>query len=190
MLPEANPASYDAGHDPRLAEALMNSREVASIAAIAREVRAAIYAGTYAPGDQLPTRAKLAKEKGVSAESVSIVMRMLASEGLVSLEQGRGTFVLPRHRYSVQVTSPGSLPVDPGHDVAALYAAADGEPAASGLHYEVSLTTGLLTVAMTIETGGLPQAVAVAVAVLRDSLGRHGWDLAGASVEARPANGG
>lgn len=188
MLPDASAASYDAGHDPRLAEALVNSREAASIAAIAREVRAAIYAGEYQPDDRLPTRAELAKLRGVSAESITIVMRMLAAEGLVSSEQGRGTFVLARRCYRVQVSASGGIPDDAGQSaMEALRAAIEAEPAASGLRYEVSMTTGRLAVAMTIETGGLSQAVAVAVTILRDSLSGYGWDLADATVRAEPA---
>ena len=195
MLPDAAADPYDVGHDPRLADALVNSREIASITAIAQEVRTAIYGGEYAPGDQLPTRAQLAKVKGVSAESISVVMRMLASEGLVSLEQGRGTFVLPRQRYRVEVavSRAGAVVPKPVFRAASgrLAAAVKDELAASGL--EIGGIPGIappvLAAAVTIEAGGLAQAVALALGLTRSALAEDGsWDLAGASVEARPAD--
>ena len=187
MLPEEAASRYHAGHDPRLAEALVNSREAASIAAIFREVRAAIYAGEHSPGDRLPTRAKLAAAKGVSPESISIVMRMLAAEGIVSSEQGRGTFVLERRRFRVQVDVARSAgtPV-PGSSPVLLSAALDAEPAASEL--QAVERDGALAVSVAIETGGIPVAVSIAVGLVEDALRKDGgWDLAGASVTARPA---
>jgi len=186
---------YDvAGDDPRLAEALVTPREAASIAAIAAEVRAAIFSGAYPVGAQLPTRARLAADKGVSAESISVVMRMLAAEGLLSLEQGRGTFVLPRRRYHVTVLVPRSgAPATASEGqrlLTALEASAAKEPAVRGdLLPETS--DDEITVSMVVESAGPPQAVTIAYAVARNARSPHwdwdGWDLSAASVTARPA---
>ena len=182
MLPEMGTSRYHAGHDPRLAEALVNDREAAWIAAIFREVRSAIYAGEYEAGDRLPTRAELARLKGVSAESIGIVMRMLAAEGLVSSEQGRGTFALSRRRF------PGprdhrdegrALRADPAAALAALATAIEAEPAASAPTAGEGLRVCELTVSLLVETGGLPQAVSLAMTVIEEALRRGGWDLPG-----------
>lgn len=187
MLPEEAASHYHAGNDPRLAEALVNNREAASIAAIFREVREAIYKGEYQPEQQLPTRVELGRRKKVSAESITIVMRMLAAEGLVSSEQGRGTFVLPRHRFRVAVTVERTEGNVPAGVVAPLERAQKAEAAASSLTVDEH-TASHLTVSMSIETGRLAQAVTLALSVVDDALRPGGgWDLAGASVTARPA---
>jgi hypothetical protein len=189
VLPEMGTSRYHAGHDPRLAEALVNDREAASIAAIFREVRSAIYAGEYEAGDRLPTRAQLATLKGVSAESIGIVMRMLAAEGLVSSEQGRGTFALSRRRFRVRViigTKDGSR-ADPAAALAAIASAVEAEPAASAPEAGEGFRVSEVAVSLLVETGGLPQAVSLTMALIEEALRRGGWDIAGASVTARPA---
>lgn len=49
--------------------------------------------GVYAPGELLPGETSLQLEWGVSRSVVREAMKMLASRGLVSIQQGRGTFV-------------------------------------------------------------------------------------------------
>lgn len=56
-------------------------------------LRSDIHRGKYSPGEQLPTLIELAKEYGVSHSTVRIAFRQLASEGLLEVHQGRGTFV-------------------------------------------------------------------------------------------------
>ena len=188
MLPEEAAARYHAGNDPRLAEALVNNREAASIAAIYREVRAAIYAGEYEPGDRLPTRAALAKQKQVSPESITIVMRMLAAERLVSSEQGRGTFAVARRRFAVRVSLQRVARdgASPAELTAAIAAAAGDEPAASPPEYDVAPPYFAAT--MAIETGGFSQAVSIGEAIAEEALRRvGGWEIEAASVTAGPA---
>lgn len=194
MLPADPLDLYDVGHDPRLAGASVTPREAASIAAIAAEVRAAIYSGAYPVGSQMPTRVKLASDKGVSAESAGIVMRMLAGEGLVSLEQGRGTYVLPRRRFTVRVRirrpDGGVIPAKARAAASRLLGkAAREEPAVSGL--ETGDLASAVDVSAVVETGGLAQAVTLTLKLVRGALrGEEGkpaeWDLDGASVEAAP----
>lgn len=52
-----------------------------------------ILAGEFAPGDKLPTELQLQSQWQVSRSVVREAMKMLASQGLVRVEQGRGSFV-------------------------------------------------------------------------------------------------
>ncbi|RKT53064.1 winged helix-turn-helix domain-containing protein [Saccharothrix australiensis] len=61
---------------------------------LADALRRAIAAGTYAPGDQLPTMSELAEKHGIAVMTVRESIKMLASEGLVIARQGKGVFVL------------------------------------------------------------------------------------------------
>ena len=62
---------------------------------IADELRARIVAGEYAVGDKLPALLQLQREFDVPGiNTVRHAMRVLADQGLVRTEPGRGTFVL------------------------------------------------------------------------------------------------
>lgn len=52
-----------------------------------------IAAGVYRPGEQLPPESRLCREFGVSPMTLRRALARLADRGLVSAEQGRGTFV-------------------------------------------------------------------------------------------------
>jgi GntR family transcriptional regulator, phosphonate transport system regulatory protein len=60
---------------------------------IADDLRQAITQGIYAPGHALPTALALAETHGVHRHTVRQAFRHLQDLGLVSVEQGRGTFV-------------------------------------------------------------------------------------------------
>lgn len=60
---------------------------------VAQGVARRILEGEFAPGQQLPTESELQMAWGVSRSVVREAMKMLASQGLVRIEQGRGTFV-------------------------------------------------------------------------------------------------
>jgi GntR family phosphonate transport system transcriptional regulator len=62
--------------------------------AIYHELREAIAHGRYRPGEKLPTESVLARTFGVNRHTVRQAMGGLAEAGCVSIEQGRGTFVL------------------------------------------------------------------------------------------------
>jgi DNA-binding GntR family transcriptional regulator len=64
-------------------------------AQLARILRGQIAAGTFRPGDRLPSEAQLCERYGVSPMTVRRVINILVDEGLVVAEQGRGTFVKP-----------------------------------------------------------------------------------------------
>ena len=72
-----------------------------------RDIRAAIKqdieSGVLEPGAKLPTEPELAKVYGAGRHSVRRAVTELGKEGLLSVEQGRGTFVQsrPRLKYSI-----------------------------------------------------------------------------------------
>jgi DNA-binding transcriptional regulator YhcF (GntR family) len=65
-------------------------------AQLADRIRAAVGDGTLATGDRLPSVRELAQVAGVNVNTARAVYSRLESEGLVSSEQGRGTFVAAR----------------------------------------------------------------------------------------------
>lgn len=60
---------------------------------LAAELRDAIEAGEYEPGDRLPSTRQLAEANGISPMTVQHAVRVLKNEGLVVSHQGRGAFV-------------------------------------------------------------------------------------------------
>ncbi|WP_225753851.1 GntR family transcriptional regulator [Actinotalea sp. Marseille-Q4924] len=60
---------------------------------VARELERRVLDGTYPAGSQLPTEPDLCTEFGVSRTTVRAAVGTLQDRGLVSREQGRGTFV-------------------------------------------------------------------------------------------------
>lgn len=54
-----------------------------------------IATGEFRPGDRLPSEAQLCDRYGVSPMTVRRVINILADQGVVIAEQGRGTFVKP-----------------------------------------------------------------------------------------------
>jgi DNA-binding GntR family transcriptional regulator len=71
-----------------------NSYEPA-YAQLVRILTGQIRAGVFRPGDRLPSEAQLCERYGVSPMTVRRVINILANQGVVTAEQGRGTFVRP-----------------------------------------------------------------------------------------------
>lgn len=65
---------------------------------LAGELRAAIISGDLGPGAKLPSERSLAAEHGVARNTVREAVRLLADEGLVTAEHGRGVFVRTKRR--------------------------------------------------------------------------------------------
>jgi GntR family transcriptional regulator len=65
---------------------------------IVEQVKGAIAAGRLQPGDRLPTHRDLAIELVVAPLTVKRAYDLLQDEGLISMEQGRGTFVTGERR--------------------------------------------------------------------------------------------
>jgi len=60
---------------------------------VADRMRRAIARGRWAPGTQIPTEAQLCATYGVSRPTVRLAVSALRTEGLLDVQQGRGTFV-------------------------------------------------------------------------------------------------
>jgi GntR family transcriptional regulator len=60
---------------------------------IADDLRTAIVRGQYEPGDLLPSERELARQYGTARNTAREAARILATEGLVVIEQGKGTYV-------------------------------------------------------------------------------------------------
>lgn len=67
--------------------------------AIANELRAAITAGEYSPGDKLPSERDLAARYGTARNTAREAIAELRREGLVTAEHGRGVFVRSKPRW-------------------------------------------------------------------------------------------
>lgn len=64
-------------------------------AQLVRILRRQVADGILRPGDQLPSEAQLCRRYGVSPMTVRRVVNILADQGIVVGEQGRGTFIRP-----------------------------------------------------------------------------------------------
>ena len=62
--------------------------------AVATKLAEDIGAGTYRPGERLPSEPELTRLFGVSRHTVRAALRSLSAKGLVSSQRGRGTIVL------------------------------------------------------------------------------------------------
>jgi len=68
---------------------------------IARDLSEAIARGEYAPGEFLPTEQVLAESYGASRNVTREALKMLAARGMIEALHGRGSRVLPRHRWQL-----------------------------------------------------------------------------------------
>jgi DNA-binding GntR family transcriptional regulator len=130
---------------------------------VADELRAAIAAGDYGEGDQLPTESALCERHGVSRFTVREALRRLQAEGLIRRRRGSGTVVDTGRRLLRQPLS----------DVAELLQYAAGSEFAFISHGLVEVSAGtatelgvaagsrwvLLTGTRTLDETGLPVAL-------------------------------
>lgn len=61
---------------------------------IVEHIRKQLAVGTLKPGDQLPTVRALATELRINFNTVARAYRLLDEAGIISTQQGRGTFIL------------------------------------------------------------------------------------------------
>lgn len=61
---------------------------------IVEHIKGLLAAGVLVPGDQLPTVREVAAELRINFNTVARAYRILHDEGVISTQQGRGTFVL------------------------------------------------------------------------------------------------
>ncbi|KAF1045193.1 MocR-like pyridoxine biosynthesis transcription factor PdxR [Xylophilus sp.] len=69
-------------------------------------VRAAVGAGTLAPGDRLPSARALSRELGVACGTIEVAYELLASEGYLLARGQAGTVVHPALQPAAAATSP------------------------------------------------------------------------------------
>lgn len=67
-------------------------------------IKSRISAGTWKPGDPVPSEAALMTQFGISRMTVNRALRELAAEGMVTRVQGSGTRVAELHRISSRLT--------------------------------------------------------------------------------------
>jgi GntR family transcriptional regulator, phosphonate transport system regulatory protein len=80
----------------------MNHELMPIYAKIAAQLRENIHQGTYQIGDQLPTETKLAEQFAVNRHTLRQAIALLKNEGLLRVDQGRGTFVAAKTiRYAI-----------------------------------------------------------------------------------------
>lgn len=186
MLPRDATAAYDYGRDPEVAEALMNESEAKSIAEVAATLRAEIIAGDYA-GGKVPSRVRIASRFRISPESGGVVLRMLTTEGLIRMEQGRGTFAEPVLPFwaSVAVRRTSGLFTSEEFEKARDRIGAAGE---AGLSVEAVRPgpEGTVVVMLAVIARDAGYAGTRASAIVRAAFG-DGWEITGTSTEARPA---
>jgi DNA-binding transcriptional regulator YhcF (GntR family) len=61
---------------------------------IVEQVRQSVASGVLKPGDQLPTVRALASDLRVNFNTVARAYRLLDDAGIISTQQGRGTYIL------------------------------------------------------------------------------------------------
>lgn len=81
---------------------------------VADRIREAIASGQYVPGQALPSESVLAEQYGLNRTTINKAVRLLAVEGLVTVEHGRGAFVRTQrpvmHVSTSYVTQVGNEP--------------------------------------------------------------------------------
>lgn len=159
---------------------------------VAEMLRAEIAAGKYAPGTAIPGQQALAAELGADVAVVNRAVGELELEGLVrSAGQGRRTMVVGQRRFRAVVLFPWTAVPGFTPDAAALEgavrAAAAGDPAVSAVTVgpRDDGSQGVAVSALVVAAHGGFAGHRLAELV-REGAG-DGWDLAGASVIARPA---
>lgn len=75
---------------------MATQRPTARYRQVANELRDAISAGVYAPGEVLPSQPSLARRYGLNQTSISRAVAILEAEGLVRTEHGRGSYAAGR----------------------------------------------------------------------------------------------
>jgi GntR family transcriptional regulator len=93
--PEISDPQRPAPTDPTRIRALERGGP-AKYRQLADDMRARILAGEFGTGDPIPTEAVLSRSYRASRITVRHALELLAHEGLVHREQGRGSFVRPR----------------------------------------------------------------------------------------------
>jgi len=97
VVPPIRPdvTSRAAAARPGPASAPARFGEVTAYRQLAADLRQAVLAGRYPPGQRLPTEAELVASTGLSRQTVRRAFQELVSEGVIYRVRGRGTFAAP-----------------------------------------------------------------------------------------------
>ena len=186
-LAAADSDLYDVDDITYVAGDPMAAGEPSSITGVAAALRQEIYSGRHPAGARFRTREDIATEHGVSAESAGVALRMLRAEGLVTLEQGRGTYVCKLSDYRVTVRAelpPGPPPADRG-STSSLVAVRAADPSVRRLRRNVRGAVWEWT--MTLRAADAGRAAGAGLAVARRTADSGPWDFTRASVSAELA---
>mgnify|MGYP001793201616 CR=1 FL=1 len=74
--------------------------------AISQKLKQQIEAGQYPPGDRLPSEFDLGELFGVSRTTIRRAVANLIHQGIVTTQQGKGTFVSDRQKISFSMSNP------------------------------------------------------------------------------------
>lgn len=96
---------------------MKKSTAVARYHVVADTIRQQIHAGTYMPGDRLPSESELCRQHGISRGTVVRAIELLVSEGTVNRKQGAGSFVArpSLHRRAGRLLSFSETAASDGH---------------------------------------------------------------------------
>lgn len=107
-------------------------------------IKTRISAGTWKPGDPVPSEAALAAQFGISRMTVNRALRELTAEGMVTRVQGSGTRVAELHRISSRLTIRDihEEVVERGHVHSTRVLLVEAEKASADLARTLGLRTG------------------------------------------------
>ncbi|MDI1338974.1 histidine utilization repressor [Polaromonas sp.] len=107
-------------------------------------IKARISAGTWKPGDPVPSEAALAAQFGISRMTANRALRELTAEGMVTRIQGSGTRVAELHRISSRLTIRDihEEVVERGHVHTTRVLMVEAEKASADLARSLGLRTG------------------------------------------------
>jgi GntR family transcriptional regulator, histidine utilization repressor len=107
-------------------------------------IKKRISAGSWKPGDPVPSESVLMQQFGVSRMTVNRALRELMGEGLVTRVQGSGTFVAELHRISstLAIRDIHEEVLARGHVHSARVLLAESEKASADLARTLGLRTG------------------------------------------------
>lgn len=153
---------------------------------VADTLRARISEGHYPPRSALPGQSIIANELGADIAVVNRAVDMLEAEGLVRRAgQGRRTMIEERRRFRAEVAFPEGGDAPAVLLAPAVRKAAEDDPAVSGVKTHIDGDGAVTVSALVVAAhGGL---AGNRLAELVRSAALDGWDVAAASVSARPA---
>lgn len=117
------------------------------VQSVARELERRIIDGEYVEGERVPAEPELASEFAVSRTTIRSAVADLQARGLVSREQGRGTFVKGTGRVTVSMTLETNL------SVTNVIRESGREPGTTGLSVNRELATGPVLAALRLPLG-------------------------------------